>query len=395
VGKVQDRNDTPAAAEHRITGLYSLVALAVSTIFVLTIGTAAWVYYSQAPGVDFASFWAAGRLALSGTPALAYDLAAHRAVESTVVHVGGPLPFAYPPPFLFVTAAIAFTPFWLAYLFWMAVTAGLYLIATARVAAPRFAFAHPAAIVNAIIGQNGFLTTSIFLFGTSTLARNAFAGGVIFGLLIIKPQLGVLIPVALVAGREWRAIAGAAVSSSFLLALAALAFGSGTYAQFLEMSGQYASFMAADRWNWAEFSSIYGFVRFTGAPQPLALAAQGLAAAAATVITWHAWARQWQNRDSVLAASTLLVAPYLFTYDSLLLLPALASLLRDPLRPLRPAIVWLCLFAPLLGYVGLYPGPNTVPIGAGLCLWWLSRDGKKKAAAPPGAAAPVETTPSA
>ena len=60
----------PATLQGR---LVPLVALACSTIFVLTVGVSAWVYYSQSPAVDFASFWAAGRLAIEGSPALAYD----------------------------------------------------------------------------------------------------------------------------------------------------------------------------------------------------------------------------------------------------------------------------------------------------------------------------------
>jgi hypothetical protein len=48
----------------------ALVALAFSTIFVLTVAVAAWVYF-RGPAVDFASFWAAGRLAIEGSPALA------------------------------------------------------------------------------------------------------------------------------------------------------------------------------------------------------------------------------------------------------------------------------------------------------------------------------------
>jgi hypothetical protein len=32
----------------------------------------------------------------------------------------------------------------------------------------------------------------------------------------------------------------------------------------------------------------------------------------------------------------------------------------------------LLLLLPLLGYFGLYPGPNTVPVAAMLSLWWLA-----------------------
>jgi len=363
----------------------SLGALAASTLFALTVATAAWVYYSQRPGVDFASFWAAGRLARFGHPELAYHADAHRAVEMIVANMGGLMPFPYPPPFLFAVIPFAFQPYWLPYLAWILLTAGLFLAATRPYLRPRFAFAHPAAIVNAVIGQNGFLTSSFFLFGLSALAARPFAAGAIFGLLVIKPQLAVLVPVALLAARQWRAIGGAALSATALVGLAALAFGLEPYRGFLAMTGDYAGFMSAARWNWAEQASVFAFFRFFGLPQAVALAAQGVAALVAAILTWRAWALGLEQRGAVLAAATLLVPPYVFAYDSLLLALPIAVLLGDSARPWRVALVWLMLLLPLLGQLGFYPGPNTVPVAAALCLWWLlaaMETPKTKAAAP-------------
>lgn len=377
-------------AEAGVRKAVALVALAASTVFLICVVAAAWTYRTHAPGVDFASFWAAGRLALSGQPALAYNVEVHRAVEMTVANMGGLMPFPYPPPFLFVVAPFGFQPYWVAYLAWIATTAGLYLLATRRFVSPRFAFAHPAALVNAAIGQNGFLTSSIFFFGLGALATNPFAGGAIFGLLVIKPQLAVLVPIAFLAAREWRAIAGAALSALLLLALAALVFGADSYAAFLAINRQYAEFMAADRWNWAEQASVFGFFRFFGLPQPVALFAQAISALAAALFTWRAWASRSPDRGAVLAAAALLVPPYVFTYDSLLLMLPLGILLRGGASPWRVGLAALLLLVPLFGYVGLYHGPNTVPLAAALCLFWVLREPKKKTAAPFGAAAPVE-----
>lgn len=379
MAQFQKLADAPAAAAAPLVGrLQALVALAASTIFTITVVVACWVHYSEAPGVDFTSFWAAGRLTLLGQASLAYDTAAHRAVELTVANIGGPLPFPYPPPFLFLVSAIAFHPYWLAYLLWMAVTAGLYLAATIRFMAPRYAFAHPATLVNAIIGQNGFLTSGIFLLGVSALAKRPFAAGAMFGLLVIKPQLGVLVPVALVAAREWRAIGGAAVSSIALLAMAAIAFGFESYQAFIGITSEYAGYMAAARWKWVELASVFGFFRFFGVSQTAALAVQAVAAIAAAILTWRAWVLRLERRGAILAAATMFVPPYLFTYDSLLLILPLAYLIRDSARPWRPAIVWLLLLLPLFGYFGIYPGPNTIPIAAMLCLWWLMADSSRR-----------------
>ena len=349
----------------------ALVALAFSTIFVLTVAVAAWVYF-RGPAVDFASFWAAGRLAIEGSPALAYDIETHRAMEMSVARMGGLMPFPYPPPFLFFVVPIAFKPFWLSYLAWSVVTASLYLIAATRFAPLRYPLAHPAATVNAIIGQNGLLTCGIFLFGVSLVAIQPFAGGAILGLLVIKPQLAVLLPVAFLAERNWRAIFGAAVSSILLLALAWLVFGPATYRGFFAITGDYAGFMSGSRWNWNELASLFAFLRFFGVPQALALAIQAVAALGAAFLTWRAWAAADDRRIVVLASATLLVPPYLLTYDSLLLIVPLAAFLKDEKHQWRAPIVWALLLLPVLSYFGAYPGPNTVPIAAILCLWWLT-----------------------
>lgn len=369
-----DRVNQNGGRAREVAGrVYPVLALLLSTVFCLTVTLAAWVYHSEKPAVDFASFWAAGRLAIRGTPALAYDMETHRAVEMTVAHMGGLMPFPYPPPFLFFVAPIAFEPFWLAYLAWIAAAAALYVAAMSRLMPTRCPLAHPAALVNAMIGQNGLLTTAIFGFGIAIVATEPLLGGAVLGLLVVKPQLGILLPVALLAERNWRAIAGAAASSLLLLALAWMAFGSDAYRGFLQITGDYAGFMSAGRWNWSEFASLFAFLRFFGIAQPIALALQILAAVVAGAVTWRSWRMKDENRIAVLAAATLLVPPYLLTYDSLLLIMPLAVFLRDGTHPWRPAILWLLLLAPLLGYFGLYPGPNTVPVAAIVSLWWLIR----------------------
>ena len=290
---------------------------------------------------------------------------------------------------LFIVAAIAFHPFWLAYLLWILATAALYFAATRSFTTIRYAFAHPSAIVNAIIGQNGLLTSGIFIFGVSLVERRPFVAGTVLGLLIIKPQLAILVPVALVAARRWDSVAGAALSSMLLLAAAWLVFGTESYRAFLGISGQYAGFMDMSRWNWSELASLFSFLRFFGIPQPVALFIQAMAGLAAASLTWRAWASGDEERGAILASATMLVSPYMLTYDSMLLIWPLAVFLKDWARPWRAAIVWLCLLGPFLAYFGFYPGPNLTPVAAGLSVAWLTFDsGKRKAAAPFGTAAP-------
>ena len=375
LGQIADGSQEPLTKRPA----YALGALAFATIVAISIPVAAWVYESQRPGVDFVSFWAAARLALSGQPSLAYDLNVHGALERTVTTLGGLMPFPYPPPFLFLVAPLGLLTYWVAYLPWIVFTAAVYFLASRSFVKPRFAFAHPAALVNSIIGQNGLLTSGVLLGGLSVLGKRPLLAGLLFGTLVIKPQLAVLIPVALIAERNWRAIAGAAVSSLLLVALAAAVFGLGSYGAFFAMAKQHAVYLSTYRWHWGEQASIFAFLRFFGADRAVALAFQAIAALGAAFLTWRAWSRADPERGAILAACTILVPPYLFAYDSLILILPLARLLERAEHPWRPAIVWLLLFVPLFGYVGLYTGPNTIPIAALLCLWWLSPTGQSAA----------------
>ena len=76
------------------------------------------------------------------------------------------------------------------------------------------ALATPAVFVNAVGGQNGTWTAALFGGGLGLLDRRPIIAGSLLGLLIYKPQLGILIPIALLAGRRWQALAAAAATGA-------------------------------------------------------------------------------------------------------------------------------------------------------------------------------------
>ena len=346
------------------------VATALALLFVIYIGYACWRNYNDPPGVDFVSFWAAATMALDGQPWLAYDVAAHRAVELTAGKVDGILPFPYPPPYLFFVIPFGLVPFWLAFALWVSLTGLLYVLAARPVAPLPYSLVNPAALPCALIGQNGLLMTAIFIQGTTLLKARPFAGGLLLGLFVVKPQLALLLPVALLAGREWRAIAGGAASSIGLLLMALLAFGWESYVGFFEILPRYAGFMRGSQWPWNELASPFALFRFFGVPQGTALILHAMIAVAAAAVTWRAWAMQSEHRIAVLATATVLVPPYLFTYDALLLIVPLCLFIRQQ-RRLLSAAVWLFCLLPIASYTPAYSGPNTTMVAAMLSLWGL------------------------
>lgn len=348
-------------------GWYRLIALAIATAFVLCGIAAVLIAHQRTVASDFLSFWAAGRMAAHGQAIAVYDIARHHAVEMEAVPGVHLLPFPYPPFVLALFVPFGLLPFWFAFAAWLAITASVYLVASRAWIAVRFALAQAAAGANFITGQNGFLGTGIFIGGATLIGRRPFLAGAILGLLAFKPQLALLLPIALIAGREWRAILGGVVSSLALLGLGLLLFGGSAYSAFLGILPDFTGWLGAGRWPWGELASTFALLRWFGVPDRAALLAHGAVALVAAVLTARAWALKLDERVPVLAASTLLVPPYLFTYDALLLTLPLAALLRRRSAFFMP--VWVLSLLPAIAYVR--PFPNTIPLAAMLALWPL------------------------
>lgn len=356
----------------RAASIMRIVVGAVAIAFVSTVATASILVFRNPSKVDFLSYWAAGRLALQGRASSAYDIAAHRAVELSVLPHMGLIPFPYPPPFLFAVSPFALFPMAWAFALWILVTGGLYVAAMRRTGSPALPLAHPSVVTNGLIGQNGFLTTAIFASGLRLLPRSPVLGGAILGLLSIKPQLAVLLPVALVAGREWRALAAMALSAAGLWLAALALFGPASYEGFLGMLPRYAAFVAAAKWPWSELASPFALFSFYGMRPGVALALHTAIAVGAAAAVCRLWWRGADSRAAGLVAAALLVPPYLFTYDALFLSVAFAWLMQRRLYA-ELAGAWLLCLLPVAGSFGFYSGPNTVPLAAILCLWTASR----------------------
>jgi len=337
-----------------IAGIYAFLALRE------------WASIFASPTfTDYLSYWTAGKFALAGSPDMAYDVAAHRAFEISLVDVEGKmLPFPYPPPFLILVTPFSVLPYAWSLIAWVIVTLIAYAIASRRVIDLPYAMSHPSVLVNALIGQNGFLTAAIFTQGTCLLRKRPFVGGVLLGILIIKPQLALLLPVAVVAARLWPAIVGALASSAILLLLPLVLLGTEVFVGFLKMLPLYAEMMRQSTWSWNSFVSVFAFLRYFGVDQVIALTVHAVVAAAAAVLTWIAWSQNWKEQVPILAAATLLIPPYLLTYDALLMIIPMGFWLKDQPRGRLAGLLWLLCFLPVAFYLNLYRGPNTVPLAA-------------------------------
>jgi hypothetical protein len=289
--------------------------------------------------VDFVSFYAAGRLALAGQPAAAYDRAAHEQAEAAATEPGRPYQFFfYPPPYLLLCAAVAALPYFAAFAVFEVVTLALFLLVIRAVAGPaaRGRWLLPVLgftplFWTAGLGQNAFLTAALLGGATMLIDRRPLIAGLLFGLCCYKPHFGLLVPLALLAGGRWRAIAAAGVTVAAICAATVGLFGVATWQAYLPGFLASGSIYGSGRVSFVGLISWFGAARLAGLPPGPALWLQCAASLAAAAIVGWTWWRGAPRavRGAALLAGTMTALPVVLLYDQMITLVALTWLARE------------------------------------------------------------------
>jgi hypothetical protein len=290
-------------------------------------------------GTDFVSFWTAARLAASGVPASVYDPAAHHAAQHAAFGAEfGWYAFFYPPVFLAFCLPLAFAPYFVALALWLGVTGAAYVAAIRRLLDRRIGWlpvlAFPGAFSNIGHGQNAFLTTALFGFGTSFLAERPLLAGACFGGLCYKPQLAFVLPIGLLVARRWRALAAMAATAAALALLSLLLFGAETWRAFLAEAPLARATLEQSLVDPEKMQSLFAGLRLLGIGVAPAYAAQA-ALSGAVLLALAVFIRRADDaivQGALMATAALLVTPFLLDYDLTLLAIPLAVLLSGALR---------------------------------------------------------------
>jgi alpha-1,2-mannosyltransferase len=287
---------------------------------------------------DFVSFYAAGKLALAGTPVLAYDQAAHFLTEQQFTVPGSQYQFFfYPPVFMLMFAPLALLPYFVAfYIFEITTLVAFVLTMRLVLREPGWAWLGPVLAFPAIfwtlgLGQNAFLTAALFGGFTLQIDRRPVLAGVLLGLACYKPHFGLLAPAALACGGHWRAFFSAGVTVASLVALSVAAFGIETWqAWFTAFAGSDALY-ASGRIDYAGMITPFGAARLLGFNPSASYLAQAFITGSMALLVAMIW-RLGPNRNlraATLLSATLLAVPMALLYDKLLLLVAIGWLVRD------------------------------------------------------------------
>jgi hypothetical protein len=302
-----------------------------------------WIYDSNGLGIptDFINVWAAGRLALEGHPAQAWDWDIQRPIE--VAQLGqnfiGYFAWHYPPPFLLVASLLARFPYGAAFMGWVVASLIPYLFVMRAIVGRPFgwilALAIPMALNNALDGQNGFLTAALIGGTLYLMPARPILAGICLGLLSYKPQYGLLFPLVLIAASQWRTFFSAAATTVLMAFVSWLAFGIESWQAFFHWMPVFSqTFLVEGKAPWWKLQSLFSLVRFLGGTEQLAWIFQWTLTATVAVVLAVMWRSRvsYSLKAAALATGTLLITPYLFMYDMMVLAIPVAFLVRMGLR---------------------------------------------------------------
>ncbi|WP_082070282.1 glycosyltransferase family 87 protein [Bradyrhizobium sp. LTSP885] len=311
-------------------------------------------------GTDWMVFYGAIRSVLDGHASLVFDGDRFTAfLNATFADwLSKPLefrPWAYPPSFLVLLLPFAPLGFFGSYVAFQVVSAALMAAALRLNAAGPgssgvllvMALLCPASAINVMDGQAVFLVVALIVAGLGLLEQRPVLCGLAMGLLTFKPQFCILVPLALIAAGQWRALWAAGLSALALAVASGLIFGWDLWLRWLPLMTE--NLVNPDA-KWIEYgrlwgNSVYACASLLGAPQQLASAIQLLATifAAGSVVLAFRSRLSTMEKTAVFLAATVLAAPHSGPYDQVLLVVAAAYWLMAQGRS-QPLWCWTLMF---------------------------------------------------
>ncbi|MDX8352187.1 glycosyltransferase family 87 protein [Cognatiyoonia sp. IB215182] len=273
--------------------------------------------------VDFHAIWGAARLALEMNPIAAFERQTLEQAYSACEQIN--MFWLYPAPMAVLLTPVGALPFLPAYIGFQVLSLGLLALAVRRyfpkdrTALIAIVFA-PAWLPALMVGQFTILWCVGLLAAISAMRQDRHVlSGVLIGLLTLKPTLGLLIPVILLADRRYGTIISAIITTVILHLGATALYGFDYFTTWIAASGSHGASLSTSVTESASMASIAAFATRLGASPALGIAVNmTLLAFAAAALFWI-WRKQGAQSDAacaVLCAAIPLSTPYLWHYDA-------------------------------------------------------------------------------
>lgn len=337
--QIADREIAGGGAQQKPSWLDRKRIVAYSAVFllcqllVLGIWAVRWALHDAGTppmGVDFRVFWSASYLSLHDSPLAAFDPSRLGGILDSMFpdHYA---PWVYPPTFQLLIYPLALLPYTLSYVSFCAIGIACLLWAFPpsgrRGSLPWIAVvAFPGIWVATANGQNSLLTAALAAGALGLLDRRPWLAGVCAGMLVFKPQLGVLFPLLFLCGRYFRALAAMAVTATLFIAVSTLVFGIPLWVKSFEAVSWFNAIVINDASGgiMRATPSIFATARRLGASVPVAYGVHAAIAIPVVLATLWLWTRRapFEVKAAAAVIATLLIQPYILYYDlAWLLLP--------------------------------------------------------------------------
>ncbi len=353
--------DTPAIFNASRLRLYALGILGICLVrfYWLISSSTNWVDLQGKPiGNDFITFWSAGHLALEGRPEAAF--VRELIYEAQRLAVPGSdtiFLWHYPPTFMLLAAVLASIPYLASYVLFAGGSFVFYGAAVRKFLEQPYALlliiAYPGTFLSIAHGQNSMLSTALLACAFLCLGPRPIIAGVFIGLLAFKPQLGLLLPLVLIASRQWVAFLSAATTTLLFIGVSVAVYGVELWITFFENASLVNDVMGRGLLHWDKMPSLYITLRMMGVSEVYAYVAHWGAAVITVAVLLRLWYFGGPSKLALaaLVPAMLIVLPYIFDYEMTLLAIPIAILATDIAKrggkKWEKVIVVLAFIAPL------------------------------------------------
>src|SRR5690242_11849745 len=279
--------DAPWLTERRVRA-YSAILIAFNLLAIAWSLTGSGINDPSGKpiGTDFVSFWSVSAALHRGDAGATSQPLSLAALEQPFTGRADLFyAWAYPPIALLVVAPLALLPYLWSLAVWLLFGAALYLQALWRIVPRGLTLAaglgFPAVFITIGHGQNALLSAGLIGTGLALLSTQPIAAGIALGALAFKPQLGILLPVALAAGGHWRAFASAAATVAILAVATVALYGVAIWHAFVAALPFTHAVLDQGLVPYFKLQSIFAAARLGGAPLALSYGLQVLGTCAA------------------------------------------------------------------------------------------------------------------
>lgn len=332
-------------------------ALRHAQILFLIAGPLGWLFFylifRQTPGQDWMVFDTAAQAWRHGDLGLLLDGPRFTDVlnQSHAAWLPSKLvfhPWVYPPYTLLLVLPFALLPWLVSYIGFQALSLAGLLLALRCWCPPgrpgvlllAGVLLCPATAFTLGAGQNSFFSAGLAVGGLYFLPRRPWLAGCLLGLLAFKPQLAILVPVALLAAGAWRTMAAAAATVVALLLASLVVPGVALWRGWLHLfAGSDPAFHTWVNEGRLHGQSVFTCLHLLGVPDRWANFGQLVAIAASAVCVWVAFrgARPPAEKLAVLLCAMILAAAHVGNYDAVMLgIAAMLVLIQGMARTFRP-----------------------------------------------------------